>query len=191
MAIEVRNVGTDEEFNAWCDAMDVGFSMPQNRGEGPRRRERHPDLGRVWAAFDGSTVAGTLVSLNLRLTVPGEAQIPLDGISGVTVAATHRRQGVARGLMGAELARARERGDAMAALIAAEYPIYGRFGFGPATEAAQWRVDARDLRFLRELPGRVELIEPEAARFEAAALYDRVRERGVGMVSREGWRWDV
>ena len=79
----------------------------------------------------------------------------------------------------------------MAALIAAEYPIYGRFGFGPATETARWLVDARDLRFRRELPGRIELIDPEVARFEAAALYDRVRENGVGMVSREGWRWDV
>jgi predicted acetyltransferase len=52
-------------------------------------------------------------------------------------------------------------------------------------------VDARDLRFRRELPGRIELIDPAVARFEAAALYDRVRETGVGMVSREGWRWDV
>jgi predicted acetyltransferase len=191
MAIEVRNVRTEDEFNAWCDAMDVGFYLPQNRGEGPRRRERYQDLGRVWAGFDGGDVVGTLVSLDLRLTVPGRAQIPLDGISAVTVAATHRRQGLARRLMAAELSRAKERGDAVSALIAAEYPIYGRFGFGPATETAQWLVDARDLRFRRELPGRIELIDPAVARFEAAALYDRVRESGVGMVSREGWRWDV
>ena len=191
MAIEVRNVRTEDEFNAWCDAMDVGFYLPQNRGEGPRRRERYQDLGRVWAGFDGDEVVGTLVSLDLRLTVPGRAQIPLDGISAVTVAATHRRQGLARRMMAADLSRAKERGDAMSALIAAEYPIYGRFGFGPATETAQWLVDARDLRFRRELPGRIELIDPAVARFEAAALYDRVRESGVGMVSREGWRWDV
>ncbi len=191
MAIEVRNVRTEDEFNAWCDAMDVGFYMPQHRGEGPRRRERYQDLGRVWAGFDGGDVVGTLVSLDLRLTVPGRAQIPLDGISGVTVAPTHRRQGLARRMMAAALGRAKERGDAMSALIAAEYPIYGRFGFGPATETAQWLVDARDLRFRRELPGRVELLDPAVARFEAAALYDRVRETGVGTVSREGWRWDV
>ena len=191
MSIEVRNVRTEDEFNAWCDAMDVGFYLPQNRGEGPRRRERYQDLGRVWAGFDGDEVVGTLVSLDLRLTVPGRAQIPLDGISAVTVAATHRRQGLARRMMAADLSRAKERGDAMSALIAAEYPIYGRFGFGPATETAQWLVDARDLRFRRELPGRIELIDPAVARFEAAALYDRVRESGVGMVSREGWRWDV
>jgi predicted acetyltransferase len=191
MAIEVRNVSTEDEFNAWCDTMDIGFYMPQHRGEGPQRRGRYQDLSRVWGGFDGGDVVGTLVSLDLRLTVPGRAQIPLDGISAVAVAATHRRQGLARRLMIAELNRAKERGDAMVALVAAEYPIYERFGFGPATEAAQWQVDARDLRFRRELPGRIELIDPVAARFEAAALYDRVRETDVGMVSREGWRWDV
>ena len=191
MAIEVRNVGTDAEFDTWSDAMDIGFYAPHMRGDGPRRRERYPDLGRVWAGFDGADIVGTLVSLDLRLTVPGGARIPLDGISGVTVAATHRRQGIARRMMAAELGRARERGDALAALVAAEYPIYGRFGFGPATEAAQWLVDARDLRFRREPPGRIELIDGASARFEAAALWDRIRERTVGSVSREGWRWDV
>jgi len=191
MAIEVRNIRADEELAAWSDAMDVGFYMPQMRDGGLRRRENYPDPSRVWAGFDGTEVVGTFVSLDLRLTVPGLAQIPLDGISGVTVATTHRRQGLARRMMIAELNRARERGDALAGLVAAEYPIYGRFGFGPATEAAQWLVDARDLRFRRELPGRVELIDPATARFEAAALYDRVRERDVGAVSREGWRWDA
>jgi predicted acetyltransferase len=192
MAIEVRNVRTDEEeFNAWCDAMDVGFYAPHTRGEGPQRRGRYPDFGRLWGAFDGSQVVGTLIGIDMRLTVPGPVQVPMDGISGVTVATTHRRQGVASRLMAAELGRARERGEALVGLVAAEYPIYGRFGYGPATEAAQWLVDARDLRFRRELPGRIELVEAPVARFEAAALYDRMRERTVGAISREGWRWDV
>jgi predicted acetyltransferase len=190
MAIEVRNVRTDEEFYAWCDSMDVGFYTPHTRGDGPRRRGRYPDLGRLWGAFDGAEVVGTLIGIDMRLTLPGLARIPMDGISGVTVAATHRRQGVASRLMAAELGRARERGDALVGLIAAEYPIYGRFGYGPATEAAQWLVDARDLRFRRELPGRMELVEPPVARYEAAALYDRIQQRTVGAISREGWRWD-
>jgi len=191
MAIEVRNVRGDEEFDAWSDAMDVGFYMPHMRGEGPRRRGRYPDRGRVWAGFDGTSVVGTLASLDLQLTVPGPVQIPLTGISAITVAPTHRRQGVARRMMAAELGRAKERGDAVAALVAAEYPIYGRFGFGPATETAQWLVGARDLRFRRELPGRIELVDAGEARFEAAALYDRIRGRMVGAVSREDWRWDL
>lgn len=190
MAIDVRNLATDDEFDAWCDAISVGFYTPENRGDGRRRRSWHPDLGRTWACFDGAKVVGTLISIDMRLTVPGGQQIPLDGISGVTVAATHRRKGLASRMMAAELGRARERGDAISALVAAEYPIYGRYGFGPATEAAQWTVDARDLRFRRELPGTIELVDPLTARAEAIALYDRIRAGLVGSVSREGWRWD-
>lgn len=190
MDLEVRNVASGEEFNAWSDAMDVGFYNPQSRGDGPRRRPRYPDLGRVWAGFDGPRVVSTLASLDLRLTVPGGAQLPLDGISAVTVAPTHRRRGLASRMMAGALAAAKERGDAISGLVAAEYPIYRRFGFGPAAESAQWTLDSRDARFRRELPGTVELLDPAVARVEAAALWNRIRAGQVGAISREDWRWD-
>jgi predicted acetyltransferase len=189
MSIDVRNVRTEAEFDRWSDAIDIGFQSPQNRGDGPRRRPRHPDLGRVWAAFDGENVVGTFVSMPMELTVPGLRRISLDGISAVTVAATHRRQGVLSRMMGADLRTAKERGDSAAGLVAAEYPIYGRFGFGPATEAAQWTVDARDLRFRSELPGRVEFIDADTALVEGPALYDRIRAGLPGAATREYWRW--
>ena len=190
MALEVRNVVTEDEFDAWCDAMDIGFYAPQHRGDGRRRRERYPDLGRLWGGFDEGRVVATFLSAPLELTVPGGAQLPLSGVTGVTVSPTHRRRGLASRMMNADLARAKAAGEAVAGLIAAEYPIYGRFGFGPATGAAQWTVDARDLRFRRELPGTVEFVEPAVARVEAAALWDRVRLRQNGAVSREEFRWD-
>ena len=46
-----------------------------------------------------------------------------------------------RGLMGADLAAARERGEVVGLLWASHASIYGRFGFGPATRAATWTVD--------------------------------------------------
>ncbi|HEX4789689.1 MAG TPA: GNAT family N-acetyltransferase [Actinospica sp.] len=190
MALEVRNIATEDEFDAFCDAMDVGFYAPQDRGDGRRRRSRYPDLGRLWAGFDGGQVVSTFISNPLELTVPGGAQVPMSGITGVTVSATHRRRGLASRMMNAELTRAKEAGEAIAGLIAAEYPIYGRYGFGAASEAARWTVDARDLRFQRALPGTVELVDPAVARVEAEALWDRIRARQNGAVSREGWRWD-
>lgn len=190
MVLEVRNVATAEEFNAWCDAMDVGFYNPASRGDGPNRRPRYPDLGRLWAGFDGSTVVSTLVSFDLRLTLPGGAQLPMDAISGVTVAPTHRRRGLASRMMNADLGQAKERGYALAGLVAAEYPIYGRFGFGPASEVAQWTLDARGTAFRGALPGTVEFVDPVTARAEASALWERIRGRQVGAVSREEWRWD-
>jgi predicted acetyltransferase len=189
MSIEVRNVRTEDEFDRWSDAIDLGFQTPQNRGDGRRRRTRYPDLDRLWGAFDGENVVGTFLSLPMELTMPGLRRIAIDGVSAVTVAATHRRQGALSRMMAGELAKARERGDCVAALVAAEYPIYGRYGFGPATESAQWTVDARNLRFRRELPGRIELVDPDTALAEAPALYERIRSAQPGAVSREHWRW--
>lgn len=190
MALEVRNVATEDEFDAWCDSMDVGFYSPHERGGGRYRRSRHDDFGRVFGGFEDGRVVATTCSFPLELTVPGGARLPMSGISGVTVAATHRRRGLASHMINADLARAKAAGEPLAGLVAAEYPIYGRFGFGPATEVAQWTVDARDLRFRRDLPGSVELVDGAVARTQAAALWDRIRARQHGALSRQDWRWD-
>ena len=71
----------------------------------------------------------------------GGAAVPADAISNVTVSPTHRRRGLLTRMMAADLAAAKDRGDVVATLIAAEYPIYGRYGFGPAT--CDHRVDDR------------------------------------------------
>jgi len=39
-------------------------------------------------------------------------------------------------MMAAELGAAKERGEVLAGLYASQYPIYGRFGYGPAAEGA-------------------------------------------------------
>ena len=46
-------------------------------------------------------------------------------------------------MMTASLAQAAERGDPVSILIAARWLIYGRYGYGPATEGAGYTVNAR------------------------------------------------
>ncbi len=67
--------------------------------------------------------------------------MPADAVTNVTVSPTHRRRGLLTRMMAQDLAGAKERGDVVATLIAAEYPIYGRYGFGPATWATEWTID--------------------------------------------------
>jgi predicted acetyltransferase len=189
MTTEVRRV-RDEEFDAWCDAIDVGFNSPQERG-GASFYRRFFDLDRCWGAFDAGRPVGTFRGISFDLTLPGGAFVPIDGISSVTVSATHRRQGLLSRMMSGELAAARERGEALVALIAAEWPIYGRFGFGAATEAARWTLDAGSARFDRELPGSVELVDVPTARAEAPGVYDRLRAATPGAVSRADYRWEM
>lgn len=188
MAIDVRRV-REAEFDAWSDAIDLGFIMPQARGDGPRRR-RWFELDRCWGAFDGDTAVGTLRALSLEVTVPGGAFLPLAGVSAVTVAPTHRRKGLLSRMMAGELEAAKERGDVLAGLYAAEYPIYGRYGFGPATTSANWYLDARAATFVRELPGDVEIVDADTAFKEAPALYDRVRALTPGAVTRTRAMWE-
>ncbi|PWK83654.1 sterol carrier protein [Lentzea atacamensis] len=57
------------------------------------------------------------------------------GITTVEVLPTHRRQGVLTEMMRFQLADLRERGEFLAVLLAAEWQIHGRFGYGPATFA--------------------------------------------------------
>jgi predicted acetyltransferase len=71
------------------------------------------------------------------LSVPGvgaeTADVRVDALTNVTVAGTHRRRGLMSRMVGGSLRAASERGDAISTLIAAEWPIYGRFGYAPAT----------------------------------------------------------
>jgi predicted acetyltransferase len=187
MPIDVRLVH-DEDFDAWSDAISEGFLNPKNRGDGPRRR-RWFELDRSWGAFDGARPVGTLRGIKLELTVPGGAFAPLDGISGVTVAASHRRRGLLSRMMAGELGAARERGEYLAGLYAAEYPIYERYGFGAAVPVATWYLDARKPEFVRELPGTMEIVDLATALDEAPKVYEAVRAANHGVVSCDADHW--
>lgn len=188
MTIDVRRV-RDDEFDAWCEAIDIGFHDPKNRGDS--RRRKYFELDRCWGAFDAGRPVGTFRSLSLEITVPGGAAVPMDGVSAVTVAPTHRRRGLLSRMMAAGLGEARERGEPLAGLYAAEYPIYGRYGFGPAVELADWHLDAHAATWSRELPGTVELVDVPVALEQGPRLYDRVRAQTPGAVTREIVRWQL
>ena len=53
------------------------------------------------------------------------------------MAPTHRRQGLLRRMLEPDLAASKERGEPVGMLIAAEFPIYGRFGYGSAADHAE------------------------------------------------------
>jgi GNAT superfamily N-acetyltransferase len=75
-------------------------------------------------------------------------------ISLVSVAATHRRRGIARALLEGELRSAHAAGLPVAMLTVSEATIYGRWGFGPAAFAADYRIDTRGCSSLpRARPG--------------------------------------
>ncbi len=139
MTAEIRTLA-EADVAAWVRAAFTGFHNPAGFSpEEPASRRPEYDLSRTRGAFDGDRCVATFRSMARELTVPGGATLPADAITNVSTVATHRRRGLASRMMAADLADAKARGEAVAILIAAEYPIYGRFGFGPAT----WVADCR------------------------------------------------
>src|SRR5262249_8539223 len=91
------------------------------------------ELPRFRIAVDGSAIVGIAGAFTLDVTVPGGASLPMGGVTWVSVAATHRRQGLLRRLLGAIHDDIDARGEPVAGLAASEGGIYGRFGYGTAS----------------------------------------------------------
>ena len=123
--------------------------------------------------------------------MPGGAIVPSAALTNVTVAPTHRRQGLLRRMLDPDLAAAKERGEPVGMLIAAEFPIYGRFGYGSAADHIEWEIDARTVQFVQPGSGAVELVDATAMRKEAPALYERYRRAQPGAIERDDRWWDT
>ena len=85
------------------------------------------------------------------LTVPGGA-LPCAGVTVVGVLPSHRRRGLLRRMMDAQLRDVRERGEPIAALWASEETIYGRFGYGLASLSHNIDAERHAVAIRSELP---------------------------------------
>jgi predicted acetyltransferase len=195
MSLEVRTI-TASDVPQWLSALNVGFlHAPTVADEEVETRRAGLDLDRTQGAFDEGRCVATFRSMPRELTVPGGALVAVDAITNVSVSATHRRRGIAGRMMANALTAAKERGDALAILIAAEYPIYGRFGFGPATTITEWEIEvARATKSSAPAvvePGRLEVITPAEALKLGPELHDRFRRRTPGAINRLDRWWEL
>jgi predicted acetyltransferase len=191
MGIEIRTVAP-EEYAAAIDVMASAFlQRPDVARVAESVRDRW-DPGRTWVAFDGARACGTFRSWATDLTVPGGATLPAAAVSGVSVLPTHRRRGIMTGMAAREHAAIRERGEAVGILWSAAYPIYGRFGYGPATRIGTMTLDVARSRFHGASATGVELVTPDAAvRDEVRAVHEDWRVRRAGEIRRAPIRFDV
>lgn len=196
MTNDVRTV-TEAEFEDWQRALSTGFLQPPvMAAEQLEARRRQFVPGRSLGAFDGGRCVATFRSFAQELTAVGGTPVAANAVSNVTVTPTHRRRGLLTRMMGRDLTAAKERGDVVATLIAAEYPIYGRYGFGPATWTTQWTVEVPraglDPRWSGpEDGGRIDLVDAEDVRKLGPELYERVRRAQPGAVGRDELWWQV
>lgn len=146
-------------------------------------------LVRTRGAFAGSDLVGTLGCYPFDLTVPG-GTLPMAGTALVSVLPTHRKQGVMRALMQSHLDDARALDEPLAGLWTADGSLYGRYGYGPATDANFLQLDSRVVRFRSGYTkSPVRLLAHEEVENTLPAVYDRVRIHRPGMLKRTGPWW--
>lgn len=190
MSIDVRTIRSDE-LQAYAETFTTAFLERPDTAKIAAEIEPLWDMDRTWAAFDGDRMCGTFRSWATELTVPGGARLPAAAVSAVTVLPTHRRRGVLRSLTASEHAAMRERGEVFGLLHAAEFPIYGRFGYGPSTRTTTWTVDGIGAEFVVERSGTVELVIPSPeTRDLAKAVYETWRCREAASLRRRDVIWD-
>jgi len=147
--------------------------------------------GRTHGVRDGAEIVGVARAWTSELTLPGGGSLPAAAVTGVGVRATHRRRGILRALMTAQLADVRERGEPLAVLTASEGGIYGRFGYGPATWSRSVALD-RDHAALRDPAppaGRFRWLDGAAAAAVLPDLHERLRTRRAGDIRRSAAWW--
>jgi predicted acetyltransferase len=176
-------------------AFNGGGPVPEVR---LARGLRQFEADRSLAAFDATlpdreTVVGTTGVYSLRMAVPG-AVVPVAGVTAVSVLPTHRRRGVLRSLMHRQLADIAARGDEpVAALWAAETPIYGRYGYGRATSTAYLEFRRGEGALDPQAPAdtrlALRLAEPAAAAAELAKVHDAVLAGQPGFFARDDDWW--
>jgi predicted acetyltransferase len=105
------------------------------RTPGPEVSERFGPLippERIHAAFDDGAVVGSGGVFPLETSIPG-GFVRAAGVTMVGVLPTHRRRGILRALMHAQLDDVHQRGEPIAYLWASEDALYGRYGYGVAS----------------------------------------------------------
>lgn len=169
-----RVPATEDQLSEWAeeDANDSSF---------------HP----VGTFIDGKCVGASGV-ISFEVTVPGGFTLPMAGITGTGVVATHRRRGYLRQMMQVMFDAALERGEPLSMLSASEGSIYGRFGFSPATQRVRWEIARHEARLQPDDAdtGSLELVDASAAKHAWPAVHAAVRAHRAGELTPHADHWN-
>ena len=196
--MQIRSA-TDDDRDVFDRTMHTAFGrFPEPAIDGGGLWWSALDMDRCLLAYaDDGRPVGTAGAHTFELTLPGEAIAPAAGVTAVAVLPTHRRQGVLTAMMGHQLADLRARGKFLAVLLASEAPIYGRYGFGPATYTAELTVERHQSALTAgRAPGApaphtgsIEVLPRDDCGDLLEELYDRYRRRQPGALSRPPQWW--
>jgi predicted acetyltransferase len=190
MPTDIRTIAA-EEVDEFERCLGVGFgeiAPPEHVSTwGPLLNPQ-----RCLAAFDGDGMVGGAAVVRLQVTVPGTI-VPTGALLGAAILPTHRRQGLLRAMLQRHFHDMHDRGEALSALWASEWPIYGRFGYEVASLATRYEIDPAHAGFARPpcspAGGRLRMVDAETAFAVMPGVYDLVRPTQVGAPERPALWW--
>jgi predicted acetyltransferase len=185
--MQVRPLSADDEADVFeLDQWSFGYDAPEEEFESARQLLEWDRVAGVRSADDGRLVA-IYAALTQDLTVPG-GSVPCAGLTWVAVHPELRRRGLLTAMMRHHLDGARERGEVVSALFAAEAGIYGRFGYGLATRWLEMTVgrgaQLRDVPGCGELTAHFDTADRDRHGKLVAGLFERARMTRPGWASR-------
>ena len=156
------------------------------------RFSKNLPIERMHAARENGTIVGGAGAFPFELTVPGGAVVPTAGVTVVGTFPTHRRRGVLRAMMRAQLDDVHERSEPLALLWASEDTIYGRFGYGMASQCSEVSIPRQHSAFARpfEREGTLRIVDAEEALKLFPRVWDNVRRKTPGMLGRTRNWWE-
>jgi predicted acetyltransferase len=165
-------------------------------GEDPKQ-ERIDDeklvveFDRMIGVADGDQLVASAGAYSFELTVPGGGLVPMAGVTWVACLPSHRRRGILRKMMKFQLDDVARRGEAIAGLTASEAVIYGRFGYGVATQwvEAKVRTSASSFASAPKATGRIRMVWEDEKAKVLPPIFDEWRRQRSGSVDRTDGRW--
>ncbi|MFG2647005.1 GNAT family N-acetyltransferase [Streptomyces sp. NPDC048436] len=190
MTRELREL-RQEDWDTYYGTLELAFGGVAEAKEEHELWNALTEFDRFFGTWEGDACVGTTGSFSFRLSVPGGSLVDAAGVTMVSVAATHRRRGILTSMMRRQLDDVRAKGESLAVLTASEPAIYGRFGYGVATEAMKADIDTSRVR-LSVPPGtddvRLRYAKPADVLDACEAVYARRVSERPGMLSRQpGW----
>jgi predicted acetyltransferase len=189
----VRKIEPEEGADFWRSVKIPFLEVPgadPDEAEALEQWLAKAELDRAWVVDAGDHFAGNACTYSFDVTLPAPpGQIcptaPMAAVSAVGVHPTHRRRGFLRQLIRAMHDDARERGEAIAGLEASESIIYGRFGYGLASNLALYSIDSRSSAFAVPAPDiDVALVDKDEAAKVLPDIFDRQRRTRAGEINR-------
>jgi predicted acetyltransferase len=145
----LRAVSRDE-MRSFFEAIFLAFSE-EMKDETFAAEMLTAEPERTLAGFDGDAIVSTAGAFSFDLAVPG-GRLPAAGVTYVGVSPTHRRRGLLTSAMQHQLHDIGDRGEPLAVLWASEAAIYGRFGYGVASQKQAIEIDRVDARLRADAP---------------------------------------